>query len=65
LANRKNVDFDLVSRLSFLLSKDDDFDPTPYLKLPNATIEKIKILHKKHIRLRAKIAKQNKSGVNP
>jgi hypothetical protein len=34
--------------------QDDDFDATPFLKIPNATIKKIKELHKKHIAFRKK-----------
>jgi hypothetical protein len=50
------IDGDLVLDLSVQLSKDDMFDITPYLSLPNATEKKIKALHKKHIERRKQSA---------
>ena len=52
LANRKDVDFNLVSDLSIKLMSDKSFDPTPYLSLPNASVKIIKQLHKAHTEAR-------------
>lgn len=50
----EDIDQSLIERLCVLLSKDDYFDPIPFLSLPNATIDKIEKLHKLHIQNRRK-----------
>jgi hypothetical protein len=47
-AKRNDVDFNLVSRLSRLLVEDNEIDPTPFLSLPNSSVEAIKALHDAH-----------------
>ena len=55
-ANRNDVDFYIVERLSYLLSMDDDFEITEeFLSLPNASIDVIKELHRQHIDARSKL----------
>jgi hypothetical protein len=49
---RGDLPFNLMSELQDKLAQDGDFDPKPFLKIPNATAKKIKELHKKHIKRR-------------
>jgi hypothetical protein len=49
---RDNLPLCLMQSLYEKLMQDEDFDITPYLKIPNATIAKIKAMHKKYISLR-------------
>jgi len=46
------LNMELIQNLIAMLHSDDPFDPTPYLSIPNATIKKIKLLHKAHIEAR-------------
>ena len=54
-ANRDDVAFYLVSRLSQLLMDDDEIDAEEFLSLPNATPERIKALHDAHKAARASL----------
>ena len=54
--DRNNFDFYMAQQLCEKLSSDDDFDPTPFLSIPNATAKKIKALHKAHIAARKEMA---------
>jgi len=49
---REDIDWDLVHTLTKLLQKDDDFDPAPFLSIPNATAKGIKKLHAAHKAIR-------------
>lgn len=51
----EDIDLSLIEKLCVLLSKDESFDPTPFLSLPNATADKIKKLHELHIQYRQKM----------
>ena len=55
LADRKDVDFDIVKDLSRALMGDKEIDPTPYLGLPHASAEAIKNLHEAHKEARRKL----------
>ena len=44
----------LISDLEYALSRDDEFDCSRFLGIPNATEKKIKALHRKHIAARSK-----------
>ncbi|NCC84629.1 MAG: PPE family protein [Clostridia bacterium] len=57
-ANRDDVNFYLVSKLSQLMLGDDEIDAEIFLSLPNATPERIKALHDAHKAARAEL-KQN------
>jgi len=46
---RSDINLMLINSLCIKLSQDDPFDPIPFLSIPNATIDKIKQLHQKHI----------------
>lgn len=49
------IDFDIISELSEQMMLDSDIENIEkYLSIPNATIEKILNLHKKHIERRNK-----------
>ena len=50
--NRNKLDFKLIKALTEKLLGDHPFDCSKFLLLPNATEEKIKTLHKKHIERR-------------
>ena len=54
-ANRDDVDFYLVSKLSQLMLGDDEIDAEIFLSLPNATPERIKELHDAHKAARAEL----------
>ena len=56
-ASRDQADFDLIHMLSAKLQKDDPFDTKPFLKIENATKEKIKALHAAHIASRKELSK--------
>ena len=49
---RADIPWDLINKLSSLLQKDDPIDPTPFLSIPNATVNTIKALHDAHIAAR-------------
>jgi len=51
-ADRTQFDFQLAYKLSKKLSSDEKFDYNEFLKIPNATLNKIDKLHKEHIKLR-------------
>lgn len=53
-ADRNKVDFFLVNDLCENLTKDEPFDYLRYIEIPNATEEKIKLLHQAHIERRKK-----------
>ena len=53
-ANKDDVDFCLVNSLCSKLMEDDDFEHERFLKIPNATLEKIKALHEAHKERRKK-----------
>ncbi len=54
-ADKKNFDFELAYKLAEKLSSDKKFDYKEFLKIPNATLKKIKELHQEHIKLRKKM----------
>ena len=54
-ADKKNFDFELAYKLAEKLSSDEKFDYKEFLKIPNATLKKIKELHQEHIKLRKKM----------
>ena len=58
-ANRDDVNFELVARLFERLFADVEFDPEPFLSLPNATVDKIKALHLAHIEGRKRFRMAN------
>jgi len=49
---RSEINWSLINDLAYLLTKDEDFDVTPFLEIPNATKAKIKKLHAAHIAAR-------------
>lgn len=49
---REDIDWATCEDLGVLLMGDDDFDPTPFLGLPNATEKAIKTLHEAFIKAR-------------
>ena len=53
-ANKDDVNFHLANSLCSKLMKDDDFEYERFLKIPNATLEKIKALHDAHKERRSK-----------
>ena len=61
-ANRDDVDFYLVSKLSQLMMRDDEIDAEMFLSLPNATPERIKALHDAHKAARAELKQDTSQG---
>jgi hypothetical protein len=53
---RADIPWYLVAQLSSLLTKDNSFDPAPFLSIPNATAKAIKKLHDEHIKARKALA---------
>jgi hypothetical protein len=49
---REDLPFGLMRELQDKFMQDEDFDTKPFLKIPNATVKKIKELHKKYIKHR-------------
>ena len=47
-AVRDKINNTLIYELSYLLLQEEDIDPTEFLKIPNATPERIKALHEAH-----------------
>lgn len=53
--SREDIPWVLIDNLSYLLMKDEEIDPTPFLSIPNASAKKIKELHNAHIAARKQI----------